>query len=556
VGLLARDAFAIAIPLLIRKAVTLLADAHDYRGAAWVGAAIVLVAVPKAFLQVFARLRLMYASRDAEYAMRNGLFRHLMSLEPAFFSRMRTGDLMAHATNDLNAVKLMLGPGLVNLFESFVTFPAAIIVMAAVDWRLTLVALSPIPIAVWQMAWFGKRVHKRTEEVQAQFSDLSTLVEQHITGVRSVRAFAQERVEMSRLAVLNDRYFEANRQLGMYASLNDPLLVFVMGLATLAGLWYGGKEVYESHLSLGSFAMFMTYMSTLIRPVSALGRVVILLQRGLASLERLGALFGARPAIASPAAPVRPAKTTGAIRFEDVWVRHGKVDALRSVDLLVPAGARVAIVGQTGSGKSTLARLIPRLVDPSEGRVTVDGVDIRKLALQDLRSHIGFVPQETFLFSATLAENIAWGAPSATEHEIRRAAELAGLEEDIGSFPRGYETIVGERGVLLSGGQKQRVAIARAIVRKPRILIFDDALSSVDSVTEQRILDHLDSVLDNSTTILITHRLSAIRRAARILVLDGGEIVEDGSHERLLAQGGAYLRLWSEHQLEEVAAAT
>ena len=237
-------------------------------------------------------------------------------------------------------------------------------------------------------------------------------------------------------------------------------------------------------------------------------------------------------------------------------VRRGNVDALRSVDLAIPAGSRVAIVGHTSSGKSTLARLIPRLLDPSSGRVTIDGIDVKDLDPTELREHIGFVPQETFLFSATLAQNIAWGAPSATEAEIRRAAELAGLEDDIAGFPHGYDTVVGERGVLLSGGQKQRVAIARAIVKNPRILIFDDALSSVDSVTEQRILDHLDSLLDNSTTILITHRLSSIRRSGWIFVLDRGEIVESGSHEELLARGSHYWRLWNQHQLEEVLETT
>jgi ATP-binding cassette, subfamily B, multidrug efflux pump len=293
-------------------------------------------------------------------------------------------------------------------------------------------------------------------------------------------------------------------------------------------------------------------MGTLSRPVAALGRVVNLMQRGMASLERLETLFAARPLIAVPDAPASfPATTAGEIRLENVSVRRSGMDALRSVDLVIPPGSRTAIVGHTGAGKSTLAALIPRLIDPSDGRVTIDGTDIQSLDPNELRAQIGFVPQETFLFSATLAENIAWGAPSSTEEEIHHAAEAAGLTDDIAAFPNGHNTMVGERGVLLSGGQKQRVAIARAIVRRPRILIFDDALSSVDSVTEERILDHLDSVLNGSTTILITHRLSSIRRADRILVLDRGGIAEAGTHHELVARHGGYWRLWNQHQLEE-----
>jgi ATP-binding cassette subfamily B protein len=556
-ALLARDAIAITIPLMIRKAVTLLSESHNVRQASWFAAAIVLAAIPKAGLQAFARLRLMYASRDAEYEIRNRLFRHLMSLEPAFFARMRTGDLMAHATNDLNAIKLMLGPGVANLFESMVTFPIAVAVMAAVDWRLTLAAFLPLPIAVAQMVWFGQRVQRSSEVIQARFSDLSALVEQHIAGVRSVRSYAQEDAERLRFETLNTSYFDAKRKMGLYSTVSDPTLMFLMGLATLTVLAYGGQRVSTGQLSLGSLVMFMTYLGTLLRPVSALGRVINMMQRGIASLGRLEVLFAVQPAIAAPLSPVHfDEAPRGDLLFENVSVRFGNVEALHHVDLAIPAGSRVAIVGHTGSGKSTLARLIPRLLDPSAGEVYIDGVNLRHLPPQEVRAHIGFVPQETFLFSATLAENIAWGAPNASETEIRKAASVAGLETDIAGFPEGFDTIVGERGVLLSGGQKQRVAIARAIIRKPSILIFDDALSSVDSVTEQKILDHLESALGGSTTILITHRLSSIRNADRIVVMDMGRIVESGTHQDLLATGGAYWRLWNQHALEEALETT
>jgi len=398
---------------------------------------------------------------------------------------------------------------------------------------------------------FGRAIHARFERIQAMFSDISSRVQENLSGVRMVRAFAQERAELRRFEELNRQYIAQNLKLVRIQGIFEPLLEALIGATFMVVLWVGGQQVLLGRISIGSFVMFNTYMGTLVWPMIALGWVVNLMQRGSASLDRINQVLREVPTIQAPPDPINLARGEGAIEFRGVSLDYGAGPALAEIDLRIPAGATVAVVGHTGSGKSSLVHLIPRLMDPTTGAVLVDGIDVRNMDPEALRRQIGFVPQETFLFSATIAGNIAFGVESATHDEIRRAAEIAGLAEDIDGFPQGYETMVGERGITLSGGQKQRTAIARAILRNPRILILDDALASVDTLTEERILTHLAGVMEGRTVILISHRVSTVREAGWIVVLEHGRIVEQGTHADLIASGGYYADLSRKQMLEE-----
>jgi len=551
-ALAAKDIFGAAIPLAMRAAVDSLTADRSLRSLFEFCGLLVGLSLAKGVFQYWMRVILIGISRDIEYDLRNDLFSRLVTLDAGFYGRMRTGDILARATNDMNAVRMMLGPGVMYWFETSLTLVLSVSVMLWVDWRLTLVALIPAPFVSLAVLVFGRKIHDRFESIQTMFSDISSRVQENLSGVRVVRAYVQEQSELAHFETLNRGYIGENLRLAKISGLFNPLLTTLVGFSFLLVLWFGGLRLAAHKISLGGFVMFSTYMGMLVWPLIAMGWVANLMERGRASLGRVRGLLEERPKIAAPEKPrAIPAPLRGEVEFLNASVRYGERAALENVTMRIPTGRTVAIVGHTGSGKSTLAHLVPRLVDPSGGRVTLDGIDLREFSPEELRRQIGYVPQETFLFSATLGQNIAFGVKDPTETEIRRAAEIAGLGPDIDGFPNGLQTVVGERGITLSGGQKQRAAIARAVLRNPRILILDDALASVDTATEERILTELASVMHGRTTILISHRVSTIRNADWIFVIEHGELVAEGSHAELLERGGYYADLYEKQLLEE-----
>jgi len=552
-ALLIKDLMHAALPIFIGRGVdSMHGAAFRLSAVLWFAAAIVTFSAAKGFFQYWMRSILIGVSRDVEYDLRNDFFRHLTTLSADFYGRVRTGDIMARATNDLNAVRMMVGPGLMYSVETAFTLLAVVTIMLIVDWPLTLMALAPAPLISLAVSYFGRRIHARFDRIQKMFADISSRVQESLAGVRVVRAYVQEEAEMRQFEKLNREFVSENIKLARLSGAFMPTLQTLVGMTLLVVLWVGGLRLLDGRITLGQFVMFNTYLIILVWPMVAFGWVVNLAQRGTASLARINAILKERPSIDEPPSP-HPLEQPfrGEIEFRDVEVGYPAGKALDGISLRIPAGATVAIVGHTGSGKTTLVQLIPRILDPTAGCVLIDGVDVRRYSPTALRRQIGFVPQETILFSATLAENIAFGVEGATEDGIRRAAELAGLAPEIESFPGGLATVIGERGITLSGGQKQRTAIARAVLRNPGIIILDDALSSVDTVTEDRILSSLAGVMRGRTTILISHRVSTVRNADRIFVVEKGRLAEEGSHDELLAAGGYYADLYQKQLLEE-----
>ena len=510
------------------------------------------------------------ASRGIEYDMRNDFFAHLEKLPPAYFQAHRTGDLMSRATNDLNAVRMMIGPSVMYAANTMLTFVVALGLMIAIDPRLTLYSLIPLPFVSLSVKFFGSAIHRRFEKIQAQLADVSAVAQEALAGVRVVRAYRQEQAELDRFRRSNLEYLDRNRKLIVLQGFFFPSMSFFLGLGTLLVIWLGTREVVRGRITVGEFVAFNAYLTMLSWPMIAFGWVTNMLQRGMASWKRMLEVLDSEPAIADSTVPMADAdwQIQGAIEFRNLNFGYGERRILHDITASIEPGQTVALVGPTGSGKSTLIALLARLHDPPPGTVFIDGVDVRRIPLATLRRAIGFVPQEPFLFSDTVADNVAFGfdaqpVPSG-EHQtfesrqakIEAAAAAARLDKDVADFPKGYETMVGERGITLSGGQKQRTALARAIVIDPRILILDDALSAVDTYTEEEILSRLHSVMRGRTSIIVSHRISTVRRADRILVLDNGAIAERGSHDELIKHGGLYAELHKKQLLEEELAAS
>ncbi len=518
----------------------------------WVALLLVGVSLVKSFFQFWARWILIGISRDAEYDLRNDLFRHLLRLSPRYYTENRTGDLMSKLTNDLSAVRNMIGPGIMYSASTVVTCIASISLMIHLDWKLTLMSLAPLPLVSVAVKVFGDMIHERFEKIQALYSELTERVRENLSGVRVVRAFRQEDAEMALFDTMNLDMVQKNRKLIWISSFLWPAMGLMYAIAVLMVLIFGGMHVVRGVITVGTFTAFNWYLLNLIWPIIALGYVTNLVQRGLASQGRLMAIFDAKPDIDDREVPEDTITALmGDIEFRNLSFSYNGHAVLKNINLHIPAGKTVAVVGATGSGKSTLVNLIPRLYDAPPGTLLIDGVPIRQIPLQTLRQDIGFVPQETFLFSETIRENIRMGTPQATDAEVERAAEISNILPEIKGFPNGFDTMVGERGLTLSGGQKQRTAISRAVIRNPRILILDDALSSVDTYTEETILRQLTGVLAGRTTILISHRVSTIQNADEIVVLHDGEIAERGTHEELLAMDGYYTALYNKQLIEE-----
>jgi len=557
--IVATTAISLAGPWVLKYAIDDLTARVTAAKLAFYGGALLILAAVGGIFRFLQRRIIIGASRDIEFDLRNDFFARLQLFEPAYFHRNRTGDLMSRATNDLNAVRMMIGPAVMYLSNTVLTFVTVIILMLSLNRRLTLLSLIPLPILSVAVYFFGAVIHRRFDRIQDQLSTISAVTQEALAGVRVVRAYRQEHFEIQRFRMANEEYLRRNRKLIRVEGAFFPIMGLLMGVGALLVLWLGSRDVIEGRMTVGELVAFNSYLMMLAWPMIAFGWVTNLLQRGTASWKRMLEVLTAEPAITDAGARAQGTsrdEILGDIEFRDLTFAYGDRVVLRRISARLPAGSTTAIVGATGSGKSTLLNLLPRLNDPPPGTVFIDGIDVRGMPLAVLRRSIGFVAQEPFLFSASIADNIGFGVPAASREQIEQAAHVSRLDKDVGDFPKGYDTVVGERGITLSGGQKQRTAIARAVITDPKILILDDALSAVDTYTEEEILSRLAGVMRSRTTIIVSHRVSTVRNADQILVLDDGTIVERGTHDQLVARNGVYAELYRKQLLEEELAAS
>jgi len=543
----------VLFPLVIKKAVDGLNAGMPRQRLLLYGLLLLAIAGVKAIFQFLTRWVLIGISREIEFDLRNDFFAHLEKLSHSYYQRTRTGDIMARATNDLNAVRMLLGPAIMYSANTLVFMAFALAFMVSISPKLTMYAFLPLPVASIVVQYFGRQIHERFEKIQAMFSEISARAQENFSGARLVRAYVQEETEISNFEKSNQEYIARSLRLVRLIGMLWPTLETMLGFSIVLVLWLGGREVVQHRITVGQFVAFTTYMIQLTWPIIALGWVINIFQRGTASMGRINEILIEKPEIVDSAEAKSSSLSSvvGEIEFRNLTFAYGDNTVLRDVSLQIPAGSSLAIVGPTGSGKTTLVSLIPRIYDATHGSVLIDGRPVTAYPMGTLRRNVGFVPQETFLFSETVRENIAFGVERATNEEVRSAAEAANIAGDIEEFPEKYQTMVGERGITLSGGQKQRTAIARALIRNPRILILDDALSSVDTQTEDKILNHLREVMRGRTTIFISHRVSTVRQADQIAVLHAGRVVEMGTHDELLARDGYYTDLYNKQLLEE-----
>jgi ATP-binding cassette, subfamily B, multidrug efflux pump len=543
------------IPWWIREAVRIIEHGGSIGDVTYYAMLIIAAALAQGMVRTYSRALIFNAGRNIEYDLRNDLFGHLQKLPPAFYHTQRTGDLMSRVINDISAVRVMLGPGVLNFVNAPVYYLYAVALMLSMDVRMTLAALAPFPLLLYVAHKFRGRILKSSLEVQQQMSVLSSHVQENLSGMHVVKAYAQEDFQTQQFIAFNKDYEVKSMEMAKMRGIVNPIMQGINGLTVLIVIWYGGVRVLRGDLLVADIVAFIAYLNVLAWPTAAFGWMLSLVERGRAAMRRLEEILESKPEIVgAPARETSPMLKEG-IEFRDVFFAYARQkngqSALQGVDFRLPVGRSVGLVGRVGSGKSTIAQLVPRLFDASSGVILMDGQDIRKLPLGNLRTMIGYVPQEPFLFSTSLKGNLAFGRDQCSSEEIARAVKIAKLDRDLEVFPQGLDTVVGERGVTLSGGQKQRATLARALITDPPVLILDDCLSSVDAQTEAEILRELRAILKEKTCLIVSHRMSAVKEADEILVLDDGKIIERGSHDELTRRGGVYAELYQQQRLSE-----